>query len=176
MKFLSLLVLSSSLAATAGIRQIPSASLTNQAKPETNVLDIPRGGANIGPLEPETLVKAFCGLALAQGLIMETGPKLSNEMYGLGGKDNDGVAQFQAGMFGANIISIAGKIYLLLGKGTSLAKANQFVYANAFYHNLRMLRSGEAAKTGSACLQSAARGHVHHVRCLRHRHGRKGVC
>ena len=112
-------------------------------------MDIPRGGANIGPLEPATLVKAFCGVALAQGLIMETGPKLSNEMYGIEGKENDAVSQFQAGMFGTSIVNISVMLYLLLVKGTSLAKVNQVTYSISGYHCLRMLRSGEAAKVGA---------------------------
>ncbi|KAL3920705.1 MAG: hypothetical protein SGARI_006879 [Bacillariaceae sp.] len=115
--------------------------------PKASVLEIPRGGANIGPLEPETLVKAFCGLAMAQGLVMQTGPKLSNEMYGLKEKDNDAMAEFQAGNFGTGVINIGVVIYLLLS-GKSLAKANQVAYAIACYNNLRSLLSGKAAEVG----------------------------
>ena len=149
MKILSFFVLSSSLATASGIRPIPSTPVTSQASRNINALIIPRGGANIGPLEAEALVKAFCGLALAQGLAMQTGPKSSNEMYGLGGKDNDAQAQYQAEVFGSNVINIAVMVYMLLAKGASLAKVNMAIYAISGYQCLLFLRSGRAAAVGS---------------------------
>ncbi|KAL3910850.1 MAG: hypothetical protein SGILL_007524 [Bacillariaceae sp.] len=154
---ISLLLVTSSLAVATGIRPLPVISLTSagQSKEKksldvkANVLGIPRGGANIGSVEPQTLVKAFCALAMVQGLVMNTGPKISNEQYGITGKANDSSAQYQASQFGSGVISISTLLYLLNFKGKSLAQANKAVYAICGYQQLRSWLSGAAAEQGS---------------------------
>lgn len=110
---------------------------------EASVFIAPRGGATIGSMEPETLVKAFCGLTF---LLMNTGPQLSNEMYGVEAKYNDGFAKYQMGLVSFLFPSCC--TWLLHEQGVSVAKANQVVYAIFTYQGLSLWLGGTAAQLG----------------------------
>ena len=108
--------------------------------------DIPRGGGAGQMLDPENAAKAFTVFAGAEGVVMNVGPKLCNKIYCIKDQDNDAMAQFLAGQFGAGILSYCIYLYFLLFPKTNLATANKTVYAFWLYQNLRQWLGGDAAK------------------------------
>lgn len=115
------------------------------------ILQTPRGGDGGTPLlDPELTVKIFSVIVGLQGLVMNTGPKASNEMYGITGNDNDALAQFLGGQFGAGILSTGIFLYCLLFEKTSLVTANKALYVFWMYQAIRQWLSGTAEEVGAS--------------------------
>ena len=130
------------LLAICGVHARSTASSFTAGK--SMALHVPRGGA--GPLDPELASKAFLTLAGTQGIIMNCGPKKSNEMYGI---KNDPLAEYQAELFGALVFHYAALLGLMLVKGFSTVQANQAVMCLNLYQHLKFYLSGQMEAVGA---------------------------